>query len=140
MRNFIIFALLLVLAANSFVSPLFAQVDRESDVDEKGGLVPCDTDENPTPCTFSDFYLLIKNIIRFGLFYFAVPIATLSFAGAGLMLMTSGDNESKRTTAKNMIWWALIGLVLAFAAWLIVDAILDALVKEDVRSTLPVNN
>ena len=139
MRNFIIIALLLILTANYFVSPLFAQVDRENDIGEKGGLVPCGTAETE-PCKFSDFYLMIKNIIRFGLFYFAIPIATLSFAGAGLMLMTSGDNESKRTTAKNMIWWALIGLVLAFAAWLIVDAILDALVKEEVRSTLPVNN
>src|SRR3989344_4328657 len=76
------------------------------------------------PCDFNDFLTLINNILYFILFLMAIPICAIMFAYAGFLLVTAGGEAAHaRTKAKTIFTNALIGLVLAFAAWLIVKLI-----------------
>ena len=91
-----------------------------------GGLVPCDgTKENP--CKFEQVIILINNVIDFILKYMVIPICAIMFAYAGVLLVISGGQDSARTKAKDIFTNAVIGLVIAFAAWLIVKLILSIL-------------
>lgn len=89
-------------------------------------LVNCLTKANPTVlCDFNAFMGLINNIIKFILFDLAVPIAAIMFAYAGFLLVTAGGEAAgARTKAKSIFTNAVIGLVLAAAAWLIIRTIL----------------
>lgn len=75
---------------------------------------------------------LLSNIIKFLLLYLAVPLATLSIAIAGFKFILSGSDPAQRESAKKIFWYAFLGLLIAFAAWLIVDTILKALVDDTV--------
>ncbi|MBI5816860.1 MAG: hypothetical protein HZB09_00325 [Candidatus Yonathbacteria bacterium] len=86
-------------------------------------LVPC----NGADCDFNDFIDLINNVINFLMFKFAVPLAAISFAIAGVMILTAGGNTGQVEKAKEIFWNVLIGLIVALAAWLVVNAILVGL-------------
>ncbi len=89
------------------------------------GLVPCDgTPANP--CGFNQFIALINNVIKY-ILLLVIPICAIMFAYAGFLLVTSGGEASARTKAKSIFTNALIGLVIAFAAWLIIKLILTIL-------------
>src|SRR6185436_3034780 len=92
-----------------------------------GGLVPCDNLTPATECNFGAFLKLVNNVVKFIFVDLAVPIAAIMFVYAGFELVTSGGSTEKRGTAKKVFTNALIGLVLAAAAWLIVRAILSIL-------------
>ncbi|OGI60560.1 hypothetical protein A2641_03440 [Candidatus Nomurabacteria bacterium RIFCSPHIGHO2_01_FULL_37_25] len=101
------------------------------------GLVPCNNtpDDSGTiaePCNFTAFMKLINNIIDFILFYMAIPIAAIMFFYAGFKLVTSGGSTEARGKAKNIFTNAVIGLVLAAAAWLIVKTLLSILGYKDI--------
>src|SRR3990167_3263145 len=83
-------------------------------------LVPC----SGADCDFDSLIELIKNIVTFLLFSFAVPLAAISFAIAGVMILTAGGNTGQVEKAKEIFWNVLIGLIVALSAWLIVNAIL----------------
>ena len=86
-------------------------------------IIPCDG----VDCEFSDLVVLAQNIIDYLLFYIAMPLAAVTFAIAGFMLMFAKGNESKVTMAKSIFWYVLWGLVVALSAWLVVEAIASAL-------------
>lgn len=114
---------------------------------QDGGLVPCGTEKSPittvqnesgsgthqeggdilNPCGFEHFFVLVNTIVRFLLFYLAVPIAAILFAYAGIKLVFSGGNASKMSEAKSMLINVAIGLALAAGAWLIVHTLLQIL-------------
>ena len=102
-------------------------------------IVPCsmtiETDGTVTdPCTFDKFIDLINEVIDFLMFKFAVPLAAISFAIAGVMILTAGDNSSQVTQAKEIFWNVLIGLIVALSAWLVVNAILIGLGAKELGS------
>lgn len=89
-------------------------------------LVKCDG--TPTnPCGFTQFMGLINTVIHFLLFDMAVPIAAIMFFYAGFEMVTSGGSSEKKGLAKKVFFNAVIGLVLAVAAWLIVRTLLSIL-------------
>ena len=88
------------------------------------GLVP---DCPDTGCGWDEFLHLVNNVIYFILFYMLVPIAAIMFAYAGFMLVTSGGEPGKRTTAKKIFSNVAIGLIIAVASWLIVKTLLSLL-------------
>ena len=100
-------------------------------VSDNGGLVPCSNTPDASgkilqPCDFNALMDLVNNIITFILFYMAIPIAAIMFAYAGFLLITAGGGEAK-TKAKGIFTNAVLGLLLAAAAWLIVSTILSIL-------------
>ncbi len=115
-------------------TPILAQNNNE-------GLIPdckADTSRDPSPdCGYNDFLQLIKNVIN-RLIFLSFPIAAGVFAWAGFKMMTAAGSESKRTEAKNMIVKVFIGFVIILAAWLIVNTILSALLKQEFIDAVPV--
>jgi len=75
-------------------------------------------------CDFTDVIALIKNIVKFLVFSLAVPLAAISFAIAGVMILTAGGNTGQVEKAKEIFWNVLWGLIVALSAWLVVNAIL----------------
>ena len=84
-------------------------------------LVPCGTDK---ACTVCDFFVLAKNIVDFLTEAVAMPIAVIILLYGGLTLLTSGGSEDKIRKGKSALWQAVWGLVIVFAAWLIIDTII----------------
>jgi len=98
-----------------FIFPLLASADQP--------LVPC----SGADCDFNKLIELIRRIINFLIFKFAVPLAAISFAVAGVIILTAGGNTNKVEQGKEIAWNVAIGLIIALSAWLIVTAILAGL-------------
>ncbi len=89
------------------------------------GLVPCGTTD--CPCEFCDFFVMIDNILDFVLLKLVPAIATLMLVIGGSMFFFAGGDPGKITTAKRLMTSTIIGLVIIFAAFLIVGTILSAI-------------
>ena len=85
------------------------------------GLVSCDE------CGFSDILTLINKVTTFIFENLVIPIAAIAFAYAGFELLTSGGETSKKEKAKKIFTDVAIGLIIAAAAFLIVQTILSVL-------------
>lgn len=97
---------------------------------ESSGLVPCGYDDGPQvaeDCRFEHFITLAKNVMNFLLFVIAVPLAAISFAWAGWLYLSAAGNESKVQEAHKIFGYVVLGLAIALAAWLIVNAIVIGL-------------
>lgn len=77
-------------------------------------------------CDFDDLIDTVNRIITFMLLL-ALPIVAMLLAWAGGLLLFSGGSTSKRDEAKKIFFNAIIGLLIAFLAFLIVKTILIAL-------------
>ncbi len=91
-----------------------------------GPLVTCGT--GSTPCHFSDFEVLLKTGINFALFDLVIPLATLSLAIAGLRYLVAFGNEGEAKKIHTIVFYTIMGVVLACGAWLIVSSVLGVLV------------
>ncbi len=85
------------------------------------GLIPCKDN-----CSVDCFYVMIDNIISFLLYDIAKPQTATALMVAGIYLV-AGGSEKAITTGKAILKFTLIGLFIAFGAWLIVDLILGNL-------------
>lgn len=84
-------------------------------------LVPC----VDAPCKFSDLAKLLDNVFTF-LIKLVIPLATGSIAVAGIMYVSGGAFGSV-DKAKEIFKFAVGGLILALASYLIVETILTFL-------------
>lgn len=98
--------------------PLFALA-------ETGGLVPCTGPD----CTMCDLATLVQKIINL-LVTISVSIAAVLFAYAGIMYVFAGGDPGKIKSAHSIFFDVFIGLVIILSAWLIVNLIMMALLKE----------
>lgn len=98
------------------------------------GLVPCggtsSTGAKEDPCNYKHLIALANNIIDF-LIRASVVIALLLFTYAGFLLVFSGGDVGARSKAMAIFWNVVKGLVIALAAWLIIETILNVLLKGD---------
>lgn len=100
---------LVVLVSAPFI--LFAQI------------VPC----NGPECQACHLIELGDNIIDFLISIFAA-IGTIMFAVAGLIMVTSGGDESRVKQAKSVMTNVVIGFIILLSAWLIVDTVMKTFV------------
>ena len=91
-------------------------------------LVPC----IDRACTICDFFVLIKNIVDFLTEAVAMPVAVIILIYGGIMLLTSGGSEDKIRKGKSALWQAVWGLIIVFAAWLIIDTIIKWLANPSI--------
>jgi len=105
------FHIVVLISALSILAPRFSY----------GALVPCGNDGNL--CTFDKLSDLARNVVHFALFDIAIPLAVLMIVIGGITILLSGGNESKVKKGKDMITGTLVGLLIAFGAWLIVNTI-----------------
>ncbi|NUQ57028.1 MAG: hypothetical protein HUT38_00855 [Candidatus Paceibacter sp.] len=108
------------MAANLFLSvPAFAQ--------EKSDIIPCDG----LDCKICDIFELVSNVVNFAAFTIAAPLGAIILIYGGIMLITSGGNEKKKSSGTNAVWAAVVGLFITFAAWVMVNTVLGALADKD---------
>lgn len=106
----------------TFILSLPFIVFAECPTPDKMGLIPC-TGTSECPCDRNAIVKGVQGIITF-LIKIAIPIATLSFAYAGFLYLTSGANPDQRSKAKKVFWGVGIGFVIILSAWAIVYFIL----------------
>lgn len=94
-------------------------------------LVEC---ADPNDCNYTDLLVTANNVFRFILFTIATPLAAVVITIAGVYMVIYSDNDSKRTEAKKMLQTTVIGLVLALAAYVIIQAIVLALASDRTSS------
>lgn len=93
------------------------------------GLVPaCDAvgGGGLPKCNLCHVLELFKNLTTFAL-EIGIVLAGLFFAWGTFVIMTAGDSETKVEEGKKVIFTVVQGLVIAFAAWLIVATLLQVI-------------
>ncbi len=79
------------------------------------------------PCTFCDFFGMINRIIQFVMSRIVPVVAVLMLLAGGIIFFFAGGSPKALATAKGIITSTIIGLVVIFAAFLIVGTILSAI-------------
>ena len=80
-------------------------------------------------CGLCDFFLLIKNIFNFIALTLTPPVAGFMFLVAGLYFLTSGGSEERVSQARKIFVAALIGVLIIYSSWLIVNSIIQVVGK-----------
>jgi len=88
-----------------------------------GPIVPCGGQEQPA-CQFCHIFVLITNIINFILTCLTPVIGGLMLIIGGLYLLTAGINPQSLNRAKSVITAAIIGIVIIFIAWILLNTLL----------------
>jgi len=86
------------------------------------GLVPCGGPGEPA-CQFCHFFVMLDEIIDFVLFTLVPPIAVLMLAIGGAMFIFAyfSGGEQTLSQAKKLITSVFLGLVIIFAAWILIN-------------------
>jgi len=84
---------------------------------------PC-LDDPSCPCGINSFFDMLINIYDFIVKDIATPLAIIALIIGGALMMLSGGNPSLMGKGKTILFAAIIGLVLVFASWVIIDSIL----------------
>src|SRR3989344_1373042 len=78
-------------------------------------------------CTLCDAWKLADNIINFLLQGVAIPLLTITLIWGGTLWVTSGTSPDNIKKGKTIMTNGLIGILIAFCGWLIVDTIIKSL-------------
>jgi len=97
--------------------------------DSDGRLVTCGFGGDD--CTFDDLLQMVNNIINFIVFALVAPLAALAIAASGIMMVVYSGNESKVGQAKEILYYAVLGLIISLSAVLVVTAVVRTLVKDE---------
>ncbi len=84
-------------------------------------LVDCDI------CTPCDLWPLAKNIVYYALYALALPILVVALLVGGIMILVSAGNQGTRDKGKALIWNGIIGILIAFVAYLVINTIIFTL-------------
>jgi len=86
----------------------------------------CQADKNATVCTTknNDFNSIVKTIIN-TLLFLVGAISVIMIVIGGIMYTTSAGNSGQVTQAKNTIIYAVVGLVVAFLAYAIINYVVS---------------
>lgn len=90
---------------------------------QAAGLVPCGG-PGESACTFCHFFVMINNIIRFVMIILVPAIAVLMLVVGGIMFFFGGAKPDMLIRAKGVITSVVIGLVIIFCSWVIVNTII----------------
>lgn len=76
------------------------------------------------PLRANTFEQLIYNIVNF-LFWISLPVGALMIVFAAFYFLTSGGDPAKIKTAKDIIFWTIVGIIVLF-----LSAAILAFIKE----------
>jgi len=115
MRKLLVIIILIMLFAPLFV---FAQEG------EKGGLIPCGTEDDP--CDACDFWQMLLNLYNL-LLGLAGIVAVIFMVINGFQYVVAAGDEEMIGRAKEGLKNAIIGLLLIAASYVIINTILLAM-------------
>lgn len=108
---------------------------------DESGLVPC----GPRSlgfrhtCTVCDFFVLIDKIIDFISIDIVPPLALLLIIVGGIMMIVSGGSETQYKKGKTIITSAIVGLLIIWGSWIIIDVIMSGLTSFGSQGLTPWN-
>lgn len=88
----------------------------------EGGLVQCGGDGQPT-CTLCHMFILLRDIFNFALQILA-SLAVLSVFIGGVYMLVSGANPSMFAQGVQIIQYAVIGIILTGASFVVLNTLL----------------
>jgi hypothetical protein len=95
------------------------------------GFVPCgqsdDSGKIACPCEIGHFFTMLVNVYNFLVLDIATPLAVLALTIGGIFILISAGNPNLHSTGKKIVYSAIIGLVLAFCSWLIINTLMSAI-------------
>lgn len=102
-------------------------------VQTQAGVIPCglsqDDPDQPgdqtVQCQLCHLFVLLDNIVDFVLFKIVLPVATLLLVIGGILFIFNAENPENVTKGKAILTSVLIGLVIIFAAYLIIGTFLN---------------
>lgn len=94
------------------------------------GLVPCGSSLNQEPCSICHFGALAINLTNFLMYYVALPATALLVAIGGIMLLIAGPSEPMRNHGKEILKATIIGIIIVFLAWLLVDTVIKIVTND----------
>lgn len=91
-------------------------------------FVPCGTSEHPERCSICHIFIVIQTLITgFGAAIVVWAIFWTFFGG--FAILTSAGVPERVSQGKRMITYAIIGVVVCFCAWLIVNTVMNAFIN-----------
>ncbi len=91
---------------------------------QAAGLVPCGG-PGENPCTLCHFFVMLNNIIRFVMTVLVPTVAVLMLVIGGVLFFFAGAKPATLMQAKGVITSVIIGLLIIFSAWIIVNTVLS---------------
>lgn len=121
--------------SNSPSQMVFDQ-DCKNGILENGGLIPCRGTAG-CPCTFCHFFYLIQKIINFVTLKLIPTIAILLIIIGGGMYLFNFGNTNRVRQGTDILIGVAIGILIIYAAWLIINTILIAFVNPEAIKDFP---
>lgn len=105
-------------------------------IENNGGLVPCGNNVtfgangciiSGCPCQIGHFFVMATIIYSFVVKYVVTSLAVIMIIVGAIFILTSAGDPGRAGTGRKMIYSAIIGLVLVFGSWLIIDVLLKTI-------------
>ncbi|MEA3296093.1 MAG: hypothetical protein U9Q27_03085 [Patescibacteria group bacterium] len=82
----------------------------------------CNHEGGVCTCTLCHFFILFERIIEFVLFEMVPIISVLMLVVGGIYFFGAGGNPSMMETGKKIISSVVIGLIIIFSSWIIINS------------------
>ncbi|MEK7091668.1 MAG: hypothetical protein AAB900_01640 [Patescibacteria group bacterium] len=119
--QFFIFSLVFLIPSISWATSYFITCDGPQGI------------ESGVPCSLGsllDKEGLLNHIVDYTIKYLLTPIATIAILYAGIRLVLPNDRPEVKTEMKRLLKTVVLGMVLVFAAYLIVQAVITGLATD----------
>ncbi|OHA56969.1 MAG: hypothetical protein A2114_00315 [Candidatus Vogelbacteria bacterium GWA1_51_14] len=134
----LILTLILIAPAGLVVAENPAGGGKIADIESKG-IVNKELCTGIEDCTFDKLFgldnesnSLVKRVLNFAVFYLALPLAVIMITWGGILIATNSANPSGIKEGKTYIYYAVGGLILVLAAYLIIKTIVNTLSNDEV--------
>jgi len=84
------------------------------------GIVPCGGEGEPA-CQLCHIFVMFDSIIKFVLFKLVPPLAVFMIVIGGIMFIFAAGSPGTLEKAKKVLTATVIGLVIIFGAWIIIN-------------------
>ena len=84
----------------------------------------------------STIWTILDKLIN-GIFWLSLPVGALMIVIAGFYFLTAGGDPEKVNTAKRIIFWTIVGIIIIFLSKALVTILLYALGVENPWKSIP---
>lgn len=92
-----------------------------------GECRPCMATYRKIDCSLCHLFAMVDGIVDLVLLKIVPPVATIIFLIGGISFYFAGGSPGQLDKAKKIIFSAIIGLVVIYTSWIIVNKTLDAI-------------
>lgn len=135
LNKFMFKYVLIIILATLFIGLLLPQVVLAADCSK--GLVPCGRDCNNNgkidpeeECGLCHIFIMIQTLLN-GIGLIVAGWAVIFIVIGGIVIMAAGGSPEKAALGKKMITYAIIGIIVAFTAWIAINMIMNELVNPE---------